>query len=60
MARDNFVPTRLSNDEKAALEILAKREGNTLGEMIRQLIKAEATRQGLWPLKQQEQPDNAS
>lgn len=58
MTRKNHVPTRLSNDEKAALVLLAEREGNTLGEMIRQLIKAEAKRLGLWPVAIKEQTTN--
>lgn len=52
MTRKNYVPTRLNDDEKLALDALAKNEGITsLSEMIRHLIRSEAKRLGLWKVK---------
>jgi hypothetical protein len=54
--RMNYIRTQLSHDEKTVLVLLADREGNTPNEMIRQLIKTEATRLGLWPLDKAGRP----
>lgn len=44
--RDFWFTTRLTREERAALELLSTREGRTGSEMIRELIRRELDRQG--------------
>jgi len=49
MQRKRYTGIVLSDQERTALERLAKVEGRHLSETMRELVRAEAKRRGLWP-----------
>lgn len=48
--RDHFVRFRLSEAERQALDRMLELEDRKPGEFLRELLRAEASRRGLWPL----------
>ena len=49
MARKGWLNFRASEEERGIIRVLCKREGMTISALIRDLIRAEAKRQGLPP-----------
>ncbi len=47
--RKNFIHFRITEDEKRLLRIMMQREQRTQSGLLRELIRAEAKRQGLPP-----------
>jgi hypothetical protein len=51
--RDRFIRFRLSDSERQALDNMLTQEDRKPGEFLRELVRAEARRRGLWPLQVQ-------
>ena len=52
MARGEVLNVRISRQELAALVALSRRSGQTKSDVVRDLLRAEAIRQGVWPTKE--------
>ena len=50
MRREQTVIVRLSQIERRALTALAQQQERTLSEMVRELVRNEAERQGVWQI----------
>lgn len=51
--REQFVRFRVSAAERQALDLMLQQEERRVSEFIRDLVRAEARRRGLWPLQVQ-------
>jgi len=51
MERDKVIGVRVCPDERKALEAIAKQDRRNISEMLRELVRQEAERRGLWPPK---------
>lgn len=61
MKRSVQLGVMLNAMEMAALLALCARFGRTKSEMVREILRAEATRQGVWPTKEEaEAMENAA
>jgi len=49
MTRKDYMYFRVSQEERGIIRVLCKREGVTASALIRDLVRAEAKRQGLPP-----------
>lgn len=51
MERTEVVSIRLSPQEKRALMLLAQHDQRSPSEWVREMIRREAARQGIWPVE---------
>jgi len=49
MIRNQFVGARALPEEKAALAAISKQDRRRPSDVLREMIRAEAERRGLWP-----------
>ncbi len=47
--KTKFVNVRVTKQERQIIEELASQEVLTIGELVRQLVRNEARKQGIWP-----------
>lgn len=48
--REQFVRFRVSAAERQALDLMLQQEERRVSEFIRDLVRAEAAKRGLWPV----------
>lgn len=56
MARTETVATRTLPEEKRVLAQIARQERRTMSETLREMIRDEGERRGLWPPAQRGEP----
>jgi hypothetical protein len=56
MKRTNELRAIASDEEVAALRAIAKQESRNAPEMLRELVRTEAKRRGLWPPREETAP----